>query len=459
MATGQITKRAVDALKPTKTTAFLWDAGDGALKGFGVRITPAGVVSYVYQYRLGGRAGSARRYTIGRHGEFTPDKAKERARELAELVRRGIDPIEAEAGEARSRAMARATAELRKSEAEKLAFDAYARRFLNAHVKPHTPDSYTFSEAILRLHALPILNDKPLPAIMRRDILQLIERIPAANPSVRRNTFAVLRKLFNWARAQDDLDRSPMDGMEPPPLVASRNRVLTDAELTLALQASLATPYPFGPMFELLFATGQRRDEVAGLNWNELDRKSAVWILPRERAKNNEANVIPLNGLAVAALDRAAGKETNGATNWPTKGLVFTTTGKTAVSGYSKAKAKLDKRMLDIATRAALDASQEPPEPIAQWRVHDARRTLATGLQSLGVRFEVTEAVLNHVSGSRSGIAGVYQLYGWGPEKRAALDAWGAHLEELLNPADKTNVIAIDKSGLKKLNRQNSKRI
>jgi integrase len=439
MATGQITKRAIDALKPTKAIGFLWDAGDGALKGFGVRITPAGVKSYVYQYRLGGRAGKARRYTIGRHGEFAPDQARERARQLAELVRRGIDPIEAEEGEAKSKAQAKQIEARREMEARELAFNAYALRFLDSHVKPKTPDSYAFSEAILRLHATPVLTDKILPSITRRDILKVIDQIPAGRPSVRRNTFAVLRKLFNWARARDDLDRSPMEGMDSPPLVASRDRVLNDNELALAYKASLATPYPFGPMFELLFATGQRRDEVAGLDWSELDRESAMWTLPRERAKNNEANIIPLNRLAIAALDRAARKGMDGATDWPSKGLVYTTTGKTSVSGYSKAKAKLDSKMLGIARQAALDASQEPLEAIATWRVHDARRTLATGLQRLGVRFEVTEAVLNHVSGSRSGVAGVYQRHGWGPEKRAALEAWGAHIEKLLNPADESN--------------------
>lgn len=441
MATGQITKRVIDAIKPAKSITFLWDAGDGAIKGFGIRVTPAGVISYVYQYRLGGRAGRTRRCTIGRHGEFTPNRARDRARELAELVRRGIDPIEAKAGAARSMAIAKATEALREKEAKELAFDSYAQRFLNSHVKPNTPDSYAFSEAILRIHATPVLKDKPLTAIVRRDILRVIDQIPVANPSVRRNTFAVLRKMFNWARARDDLDRSPMDGMESPPHVASRDRVLTEAELTLAYKASLTTNYPFGPMFELLFATGQRRDEVAGLDWSELNRKAAVWTLPRERSKNNESNIVPLSNVAILALDRAARKGGDTFTEWPKEGLVFTTTGKTPVSGYSKAKAKLDNLMLKIAVQDALEAGKQPTGSIVPWRLHDARRTLATGLQRMGVRFEVTEAVLNHISGSRSGVAGVYQRYGWADEKRVALDAWGAHLEKLLYPQESSNVV------------------
>jgi integrase len=211
---------------------------------------------------------------------------------------------------------------------------------------------------------------------------------------------------------------------------------LSDDETALAFRASASLAYPFGPMFELLIATGQRREEAAGLDWSELDRAKALWTLPRERAKNDESNIVPLNRLAISALDRAAGRGLERTTDWPRKGLVFTTTGSAPVSGHSKAKAKLDARMLAIARQEALDASQDVDDVLlAPWRLHDARRTLATGLQRLGVRFEVTEAVLNHVSGSRSGIAGVYQRHGWGPEKRAALDAWGAHIEALLDPA------------------------
>ena len=128
------------------------------------------------------------------------------------------------------------------------------------------------------------------------------------------------------------------------------------------------------------------------------------------------------------------------------KGLIFTTNGKTSVSGYSKAKAKLDAKILEIARQDAADGAHEQAEATAHWRVHDARRTLATGLQRLGVRFEVTEAVLNHVSGSRSGIAGVYQRHDWGPEKRAALDAWAAHVKGLLDPVDQSgNIVPMRK--------------
>ena len=122
---------------------------------------------------------------------------------------------------------------------------------------------------------------------------------------------------------------------------------------------------------------------------------------------------------------------------WPRSGLVFTTTGETPVSGFSRAKRRVDREA------GALGAKEEEPIKIAPWRLHDLRRTMATGMQRLGVRCEVTEAILNHVSGAKSGVAGVYQRHDWGPEKRSALDAWAARIAKLLAPTDKTNVVPL----------------
>ena len=186
--------------------------------------------------------------------------------------------------------------------------------------------------------------------------------------------------------------------------------MLDDRELAAIWKAAGALGFPFDSIHRLLILTGQRREEVAGLSWSELDRGTALWTLPAARAKNNEAHLVPLAGRVVALLDGLA----NGS-EWPTKGLVFSTTGKTPPSGFSKAKARLDGKL----------------EGVGAWRVHDLRRTVATGLQRLGVRLEVTEAVLNHRSGSRAGIVGVYQRHDWATEKREALALWSAHLERL----------------------------
>lgn len=175
----------------------------------------------------------------------------------------------------------------------------------------------------------------------------------------------------------------------------------------------------------LLIVTGARREEVAGLEWSELNRAAAMWALPTGRAKNNVAAQIPLTELAITELDTVAARVKKEG-KWPSTGFVFSTTDETSVSGYSRAKARLDKLV------AALAAKGKEPIFIQNWRFHDLRRTLATGLQRLGVRFEVTEAILNHVGSSKSGVAGIYQRHDWATEKRSALDAWSGHISAQL---------------------------
>ena len=157
-------------------------------------------------------------------------------------------------------------------------------------------------------------------------------------------------------------------------------------------------------------ATGQRRDEVLSMDYAELDMASALWTIPAARSKNGLMHLVPLNSLALTEL-QALGA------NKHKRGLIFTTTGTTPISGISKMKSRLDGAMAEILEDV------DPGNPRTAYRLHDIRRTVATGLQRLGVRFEVTEAVLNHVSGAKSGIAGVYQRHNWADEKRAALDA------------------------------------
>jgi integrase len=138
---------------------------------------------------------------------------------------------------------------------------------------------------------------------------------------------------------------------------------------------------------------------------------------------------VPLSDAVVEELDGVAGEK------WPRKGLVFTTTGKTPVSGFARAKRRLDKQIADIA------ADEQEERELAPWRYHDLRRTFATGMQRLGVRFEVTEAILNHVGSARSGVAGVYQRHDWKDEKRAALEAWAAHVQSIVDGSEPSNVL------------------
>lgn len=452
MATGFITKRTVDACEPQDRQFILWDGGDRAVKGFGLLVLPSGVKSYIYQYRLGGRAGKTRRYTLGRHGSpWTPDSAREAAKALAGQVREGTDPYAAKQASIAAQDRAAEAKREQDRRTRELAFDAYVTRFLEHGIRPGARERTRSDYAgILRTHVAPVLKSKPLPDVTRADIVRIMDRIPAKQPAVRRIVFAVVRKLLNWAVSRGDIAKSPMEGMATPAAAQSRDRVLSDAELAIVLEAAGRMGAPFGSLYRLLFATGQRREEVAGLNWAELDRDSAMWTLPRERSKNGEASIIPLNRHAMSVLDALAGITGDEGAAWPGRGLLFTSTGTSGVSGFSRAKARLDALTAQIAAERAAEAGQGADAlTVAPWRLHDARRTLATALQRLGVRFEVTEAVLNHVAGaSRSGVAGVYQRHGWGPEKRAALDAWADHCDRLLSPdVDASNVVPLRPAG------------
>src|SRR5207237_1084494 len=139
---------------------------------------------------------------------------------------------------------------------------------------------------------------------------------------------------------------------------------------------------------------------------------------------------------SIAELDGVAGGE-----KWPRKGLVFTTTGKTPVSGFSRAKRQIDREVTKILQE------REDDRAVDAWRYHDLRRTLATVFQRLGVCFEVTEAVLNHISGSKGGVAGIYQRHDWRDEKRVALDAWAQHVMSLGDDHSKSNVVEFRRNG------------
>ncbi|MEJ7777430.1 MAG: site-specific integrase [Sphingomicrobium sp.] len=423
MATGRLTKRSVDATHPAAKDQFVWD---DELRGFGLKVTPAGNKVFLLQYRLGGRGSPTRRYTIGTYGSpWSPTAARHEAERLLQLVRQGRDPL--------------AERDDRRRISSDLAFSTYADRFLEDYKKRNREASYDDAEGVLRLHLRPFFKSKALPAITRSEVASLFDTFPAERVALRRKVYAILSRMFRWAVGRGDLERSPLEGFEVPPAPTSRDRVLRDAELRLAWLAAERLGYPFGPLYRLLIGTGQRREEVSGLSWRELHRDSAEWHLPAARSKNGIASVIPLSAPVIAELDRIAEGD-----KWPRRGLVFTTTGETPVSGYSRGKSRLDKQMLKIAREEAEEAKEDPDQvEIEPWRVHDLRRTLATGMQRLGVRFEVTEAILNHVSGSKSGVAGVYQRHDWREEKRDALNAWAAHVQRIVSGTDKTNVIAL----------------
>jgi len=422
MAAGKITKRTVDALKPEKRDAFLWDID---CRGFGVKRTPAGKAVFLVQYRMhGGRSSKTKRYTIGPMGVWTPDSARDEAERLLRSVAQGVDPV--------------AEKKRKRLEARELAFNAYADRFI-ANGRSRRGDKWAdrtrgFVKSVVDLHLKPALGDTPVPEISRTDALRLLDNIPGNQSALRRNCFVVLRRILNWAVSREDITINPLAGMEAPASVESRNRVLDDDEIIALFKGSQSVAYPFGPFVRLLTITGQRRNEVAGMDWRELSRTDATWLVPSSRTKNGMENLLPLPRIAIDELDELAGGET-----WPKRGLIFSTTGETSISGYSKGKRRIDAAMLEYLKE------EDDTAELDAWRYHDLRRTMATCMQKLAILPGVIEACKNRLAGrSKAGSASTYQRHDYAPEKREAMDKWGGFLTALLSDDD--NVFPLAKA-------------
>jgi integrase len=248
---------------------------------------------------------------------------------------------------------------------------------------------------------LPEWKGRMIQAIGRRDVLDLLDGIvDRGKVSHARHVHAYLHRLFRWSVGRGVLEQNPMADLPKPGEAVSRDRMLSDGEIRALWLASKAIGWPFGPIAQLLLLTAARRAEIGGLEWRELDKVGACIRLPGKRTKNDEARTIPLCPLAWRILHD--GPRIQGSR------LVFSTTGTTTVSGWSKAKAALDRHM----------GVNDP------WRLHDLRRTAATNMEALGVPLQVTEAILGHTAGSKGGIVQVYQQHAYEAEKRAALAKW-----------------------------------
>jgi integrase len=268
-------------------------------------------------------------------------------------------------------------------------------------------------------------NSKPIAEIDGHDIHAIVaETRERGVPGLERRSngpteararamLSCLSRMFRWLWQHRRVERNPCVDVHRPETPKDRHRLLTNAEIVAFWKATDAAGEPFASVLKLLLLTGCRLNEIAGLHWEELS--GDMLDLPGERTKNHRPHVVPLAPLARAIVERAP--------RIRDCVFVFSTTGRTPVSGWSKAKRRLDAAMLTI-MRKANPAAQLPP-----WRIHDLRRTTVTGMGELGIRDDVIELVVNHVSGHRGGIAGVYNKSKLLPERKAALARWAAHLQ------------------------------
>ncbi len=364
---------------------------DAEQRGLAVRVVASGSKSYLAQYVVAGRK---RRVPLGSVDAISLAAARAAARAVMGQVAGGSDPAAAR----------KAAAENAKIEAqrERMTLTRLVDDWTRLHLSTRKPRYQAEAAGTIKRVFAEWLN-RPADRLTRKDVVHLLDRLP---PSMARAAAAYGRACFAWGAKRDSVAGNPFVSL-PVQATAKRDRVLDDAEVARVWRATETTAAPFGPIVRLLLLTGQRREEVGGMAWSEVSADLATWTIPAERTKNGVPSVVPLSEPAQAML-RARLAEVRE----QRRGLVFPGEGgKVPFGGWSKSKVKLDKG-----------------SGVTDWRLHDLRRTMATGLQRLGVRLEVTEAVLNHVSGSRGGIVGIYQRHDWAAEKRTALDGWSAHI-------------------------------
>jgi integrase len=385
-----LTKATLDNLKPGATRREVFD---GHTRGLVFILQPSGAASWAVRYRVAGRN---RKLTLGRYPEIDLKTARVMAKKALAQIETGGDPA---AEKQIKRAAARAPADD--------LVDAAVERFIRRHVK--SLKSAPEVERLLRREVLKPWKGKRLSEISRQDVRNLLDDVldrPA--PILANRVRSYLKGFFAWAIDEDIVQSSPVDKIRTPTVETPRDRVLVDAELRSVWLAAEGLGSPFGPVLRLLILTGQRLGEVSGMRWSELDLATKLWSLPGERVKNKKSHTVPLSPQALAIIEatpRIANCD-----------YVFTAHGRTAVTGFSKIKRALD---------ASLPADMKP------WRMHDLRRSAATGMARIGTDIAVIEKVLNHTSGTFRGVVGVYQRHDFEDERKIALDRWGRHVEAL----------------------------
>ncbi len=381
-----LTEAAVKRLKPPKAGQV--DHFDKGYPGLALRLSYGGGKSFVFFYHHGGKL---RRMTLGTYPALGLAEARAVWREARQDAQAGRDPASA-----------------RKRERGATDFESVFKEWLRRDQgKNKTKDAV---KRLIAKDVLPAWQYRAVADIGRRDILDVLDAVvDRGSPITARRLHAHLHRLFKWAVGRGIIASNPMADMPKPGSETKRDRVLNDVELDAVSKGAEQLGWPFGDAIRLLILTGARRQEIGGLRWSEIDGDTIK--LDGTRTKNSEPHVIPLSAPARAIIDglpRIAGSE-----------FVFTTTGRTPVTGWSRAKLRLD----------VLDAEHGALPP---WVIHDLRRTVATGLQKLGIGLQVIEAVLGHTSGSRAGVVGIYQRHSFDAEKADALESWGAHVMALV---------------------------
>jgi integrase len=393
----KLTQTRIEGLKcpPEKRDMLVFDDEQ---RGLGVRVLASGGKTFLAQYTWHGQK---RRIPLGSCSAVSLAKVRDAARAIMGDVARGIDPA---AERKKSAAEAR-----RKAAHDAMTVSALLLDWQSLHLATKRPRYATEAVRALR-NAFARYLDFPAADLGRAIVVKTLDTLALkGSTAMAARTAAYGKAAYGWAVKRGALSVNPFINLPVAP-TTRRERVLSDYELA-ALWRATDESRAFNNIIRFLILTGQRREEVAGIVWAELSGDLSTWTIPASRAKNGATHIVPLSAPAQELLR-----------NLPWSGGFLFPGLRGAYNGWSKAKSALDAR-----------------SGVTDWRLHDLRRTMATGLQRLGVRLEVTEQILNHVSGSRAGIVGIYQRHDFAAEKRAALEAWGKHIMAIVEVRSSAN--------------------
>ncbi|QOF71877.1 site-specific integrase [Aminobacter sp. SR38] len=386
----KLTDRFVASVSAETRTDYF----DTQLAGLSLRVAPTGTKTWNLIYTR--ESDNARqRVKLGRYPAVSLEVARKKALKAMSAAADGEDPAQAK----RARRAAVTVEDLG---------DLYIKIYAKPNKRTWEEDA-----RILKNEVYPSIGRMKGVAVSRRDLLDIIDAKSASGAKAQaRSIHAVLRKLFNWAVDDGYLLTSPIAGLKSRSKPTRRERVLSDDEVKAAwgsLTSASISPVTAN-VLRLLFLTGQRSGEVCGMRKSEVDLQRATWTIPGERTKNELTHVVPLSPAALAILTEAV----NAAEDEDDAPL-FTRTGE-----------PVESNAIAQAVRLKLQAGKE------RWTPHDIRRTVATGMATIGIMPHIVEAVLNHISGFRAGVAGVYNRATYEPEKREALVKWSSHLTSIV---------------------------
>ncbi len=397
MGKSVLTARAVAAAKPGPARQEIADAGQ---PGLYLVVQPSGAKSWAVRYRFDGRT---RKLTLGPVGAVSLATAREKARAATGLLEKGVDPTDAER-----------QAEVAERERKAATVAAMAAEFIERYARRRNR-TWRETEANFRRYVTPAVGEKPITELRRRDVLRIVDGlVDTGRPYAAVQTLAAVRKLLAWCLEREIVETNVAAGIKTPVRLQPRERTLFDDEIKSLWQVATAGHYPFAPYVQLLLLTGCRKGELAGLQWSDIDVGGRLITIPSERYKTGIAHAVPLSAQAmgvIAALPKFDGP------------YVFSTTGGAKpISGFTQMKAHFDRKL---------------PEPLT-YTLHDLRRTVRTGMSRLKIPPHIAERVLGHV---QRGIERHYDHWHYLDEKRAALEAWGRHVEAVVTGEAANNVV------------------